>query len=486
MGYCVFDEGAALFDATPVDNMFITEYMLRAPGDFVKVYLYALMLCSHPSERMSDAAMAKDLDLQEEDVQRAFQYWARAGLVRQIGDNPRAYAILSAKQLAMSRCQSPSEQLYHRGFMDEVRRILGGRVLTESECHTIFDWTDVLELPEEVVLMFLRIEMEQSGGKVSIRVADEHAKEWARRGIRTVEDVEQMEIVGKERERELRKLLGQLGQRRDASDPEKKMYRKWRDEWGFSAEAIREALRETTKGVPTMAYLEGILRRQHQQGRHGVDALSEGMRSENQVRDFVRKLLQALGRVGIVPTEEDVALVEGWRSAGVEEALMELAARSAHRHSSAANLEDVGGVIERWRARGLDSAEAVQRETERVRALNGALREIYEAAGLEKRPSAADRERLCAWQGDGHPRALILLAAEYAKARPAPMQAMATILEAWRKADIRTEEAARTEHERHQAARPQAAPVQQGYQRRDYTEQDYRSMEVDLDAEEDI
>ena len=70
MPYCAFDEGAAVFDATPVDNMFITEYMLSAPGDFVKVYLYALMLCRHPQERMSDASLAKDLGMTEEDV-----YW---------------------------------------------------------------------------------------------------------------------------------------------------------------------------------------------------------------------------------------------------------------------------------------------------------------------------------------------------------------------------------------------------------------------------
>ena len=71
MAFCAFDDSAALFDSTPVENMFITEYMLRAPGDFVKVYLYALMLCYHPSPRMSLSAMAKDLDMQEEDVERA-------------------------------------------------------------------------------------------------------------------------------------------------------------------------------------------------------------------------------------------------------------------------------------------------------------------------------------------------------------------------------------------------------------------------------
>ena len=179
MAYCTFDEGAAIFDATPVDNMFITEYMLRAPGDYVKVYLYALMLCAHPSERMSNASMARDLDMTEEDVVRAFKYWARCGLARQTGDNPPAYALRSAKQVAMSRVQSPAEQLYHREFTEEVRRILGDRILTTSDYQTIFDWTDVLELPEEVVLMLLQTEMKQSGGRVSIQIANRHAEEWA-------------------------------------------------------------------------------------------------------------------------------------------------------------------------------------------------------------------------------------------------------------------------------------------------------------------
>ena len=79
MAFCAFDDSAALFDSTPVENMFITEYMLRAPGDFVKVYLYALMLCYHPTPRMSLSSMARDLDMTEEDVERAFKYWDTGG-----------------------------------------------------------------------------------------------------------------------------------------------------------------------------------------------------------------------------------------------------------------------------------------------------------------------------------------------------------------------------------------------------------------------
>ena len=96
MAFCTFDDGAALFDSTPVENMFITEYMLRAPGDFVKVYLYGLMLCYHHAERMSLSSMAKDLDMQEEDVERAMRYWESVcpSSVRRISSvNSRLYSF---------------------------------------------------------------------------------------------------------------------------------------------------------------------------------------------------------------------------------------------------------------------------------------------------------------------------------------------------------------------------------------------------------
>ena len=485
MAYCAFDEGAAIFEATPVDNMFITEYMLRAPGDYVKVYLYALMLCAHPSERMSDASMARDLDMEEEEVAKAFRYWAKCGLARQTGDNPRTWVLRTAKQAAMSRLKSPEEQLYHREYTEEIRRILGDRPLSPGDYQTIFSWTDVLELPEEVVLMLLQTEMKQSGGRVSIRIADKRAAEWARSGIRTVEDVERVVLLGREREQQLRRLLSRLGQRRAPSDDEKEMYRKWLDDWKFTPEAVQEACRETTKGTPTMAYLDGILKRQHLSGRHEAAELEEGMSEEKRRRDFARRVFAGLGRTGLTPSDEDLAMIGAWRETGASEELILLAVSTAHRRAGGGSLEDVGGVLDRWRTKGLTTAEAVQSETERVRALNAVLRGLYEAAGLEKRPSAADREQLSAWRALGHSDELILLAAGYAKKRPSPMAAMERILTDWRRAGITEPEAARQEHERHAAGQTRAADAggQAGYQRRSYTSEEYRAMETDLTEE---
>lgn len=68
---------------TGVENMFINEYMPMAPGEYVKVYLFALMYADI-GEEMSNRMIAKQLDIQEEDVLKAWNYWEHLGLISKI------------------------------------------------------------------------------------------------------------------------------------------------------------------------------------------------------------------------------------------------------------------------------------------------------------------------------------------------------------------------------------------------------------------
>ncbi|MBP3655929.1 MAG: DnaD domain protein [Clostridia bacterium] len=496
MAFCSFDEGVALFDSTPVENMFITEYMLRAPGEFVKVYIYGLMQCYHPSCRMSLSAMAKDLDVTEEEVERAMRYWERDGLVRRVGDNPVAYTFANLKQLTLTRAHTPSEQLYDRGFAEEIERTLDQQQLTSADLNTIYDWVDVLELPQEVVIMLLQTEKARSrSGRVSLSIADRVAQEWARSGIRTVEEVEKIVIIGRERERELRRLLARLGMRREPSEDEKAMYNKWIEEWGFTADAVQEACRETTKGAPTMAYLDGILLRQHQLGRHEAQALAGGMATERTARDFAREVLAGLGRTGVTPTQDDLMLIESWRAEGSSEEMILLAVAAAHRRAGGGTMDDVGAWLQKWKAKGFHTPDAVKNDSARQRALNAQLREIYETAGVEKRPNQPDRDLLSRFMADtglGMDMEVVLLAAQYARGSGAPMMMMNRILESWHSAGIHTAEAARAEHESHQRAaqggRTTAAAARPADAMQRYTPQErretYRAAVIDFDEEE--
>ena len=124
--------------------------------------------------------------------------------------------------------------------------------------------------------------------------------------------------------------------------------------------------------------------------------------------------------------------------------------------------------------------------------LNGQLREIYAAAGMEKRPNAPDRDLLCRWAGEmGMTQELILLAAEYARGAGSPMMLIGRILRDWSRAGIATTDAARKEHESHlreagRVAAGSAAPSGQGgFIKHNYTQDDYKRMVVNLDDEED-
>ena len=64
MSYCTFADGAAIYDATPIENLFLVEYLYDAPAPALKVYLYARMLALHPElgEGVEDVANALKMD----------------------------------------------------------------------------------------------------------------------------------------------------------------------------------------------------------------------------------------------------------------------------------------------------------------------------------------------------------------------------------------------------------------------------------------
>lgn len=75
---CMFSNEHAMMEMTPVENIFIAEYMPKAPDDSVKVYLYGLMLCRNPYMDAEDIQLALGLD--EQAVIEAFFYWESRAL----------------------------------------------------------------------------------------------------------------------------------------------------------------------------------------------------------------------------------------------------------------------------------------------------------------------------------------------------------------------------------------------------------------------
>lgn len=153
-------------------------------------------------------------------------------------------------------------------------------------------------------------------------------------------------------------------------------------------------------------------------------------------------------------------------------------------------METVGNWLEKWTRQGLTTPQAVTAHNNRQKALNSQLREIYDAAGIEKNTNQPDRDLLCRWMGEmGMSMELVLLSAQYARGGNSPIMTMNRILSDWHCAGITTVEAARAEHESHVkgGGMKPAVPIartQDVMQRHQYTSDDYRRMITDLDEED--
>ena len=108
-----------LYD-TPVENIFISEYAKDAPGDYVKVYLLALMYANLGRE-FSSAQLAGALSLSAGQVEDAWDYWHECGLVelRSKGDDSedKEVEFVNLKEKFFSKAPSGSSRSLSRPLL---------------------------------------------------------------------------------------------------------------------------------------------------------------------------------------------------------------------------------------------------------------------------------------------------------------------------------------------------------------------------------
>ena len=71
------------FGSTQIENIFIEDFMPMANGSYVKVYLYAYkhMLSKSSDYRLDNEKLAKNLRLTLQDVENAWDYWEKEGVI---------------------------------------------------------------------------------------------------------------------------------------------------------------------------------------------------------------------------------------------------------------------------------------------------------------------------------------------------------------------------------------------------------------------
>ncbi|MBR0508138.1 MAG: DnaD domain protein [Clostridia bacterium] len=302
-----FSPDAARRELTPVDNLFFLEYMPDADGTFVKVYLFGLMQCCHPS--LADTDMENALGLTETQIRCAFVYWQAKGLVRITGDDPLSVEYLLAEQPAVTTA-TPKK---YRRFIESVNALLSPRSLDMRGMKAMYDCIELYGLDEGAVLALVGYCIELKGKRVSTNYMLTVAQEWSEHDIKTQNAAETYVADWRTKQHGAAEVLRRWNKRRPPTVDEMDLYDRWVNELGFDAEAILAAsARMTDVASPTFAILNDRLNELKAKNVTDVQEMDLAEERNAQDREFARLVFARLGKIG-APDKTTVAQLRMFR-----------------------------------------------------------------------------------------------------------------------------------------------------------------------------
>ena len=258
---------------TKIENIFISEYLPAAPGDYVKVFLYGYMYAEHGlSATMKE--MSRQLAISEADIGKAWNYWEKYGVIKKHyldegGKVDFSVEFVSLKELMYGTAKAPVQESDEKPetnifgneevkkLFDEIESMLG-RNMSSTELSEILSWIEDDNIAPEIVLYGFTYSLEKN--KASIKYISKVIHSWNDDGYYNVDQVrEHLEDVDS-RFYEYKRVMTALGMHRLPTEAEKKMMDGWFDNMGFNMDKVLEACDQTVRiTTPTFKYVNTVL-----------------------------------------------------------------------------------------------------------------------------------------------------------------------------------------------------------------------------------
>ncbi|MGN1303006.1 MAG: DNA replication protein DnaD, partial [Clostridia bacterium] len=98
------NSNSMLFSSTEIPDVFFTEYMSQANGDFIKVYLCLLFLSKYDKDiNLND--LSKKLDIPLQKIKESLVYWEAQGVLTKKVDG---YILNNLQEVELHKLYSPN------------------------------------------------------------------------------------------------------------------------------------------------------------------------------------------------------------------------------------------------------------------------------------------------------------------------------------------------------------------------------------------
>ena len=268
---------------TPVSNIFIENYMPKARGEFVKVYLLMLKYNTSGEMGASSGVLASSLNLLESDILNALNYWNDEGVIKLIPlDKMGNFSVEFVDLVEYSENKNKEVNLLEalnktstKDMLNDIEKLLG-RPLSPKEMTTYLGWQDEFNFSSELILILL--EYCVSKGKSDYRYIEKVAIAWHNMNITTIDDAQNYIKKTEDKWVKIRHILNYLGIKNpELMKPQEEMLEKWIVDYAFPLEVIEKACNICFQRLnrADFKYIDGILSSWNKSNLKTISAIEE-------------------------------------------------------------------------------------------------------------------------------------------------------------------------------------------------------------------
>ena len=277
----------------PVD--FINKYMINANATYVKVYLYGLLKCYEESD-VTNAEIAEALDILETDVNKAWRYWKKVGLVHSEKKGSLVFDIIPAEDVILSKKEekqeeAPKEEKAASVSMKDISRSMEinpsiketittaekllKKTLSQREITAIYNFMDWYGMSGEMVLVLLEYCINID--KTSFAYIEKVAASWNEQGINSLDGA--VKVLNRQvKENKIQNRCKKMfGIDRALSGTEAKYISSWVFEYSMSESMIKAAYERTVNntGKLSFPYMNTIIKAWFEKGIKTVSQIEQ-------------------------------------------------------------------------------------------------------------------------------------------------------------------------------------------------------------------
>ena len=293
---------SSLFSNTVLPDIFFSEYLSEASGDFIKVYLYMVFLSKYDKDiKIND--LSKKLVLPVKTIQDAIKYWEDKCVITK---KNTGYIINNIQEIELHKLYKPKTSLSAEQIqksaenqkrakaIEYINNKYFSGLMPTTWYPEIELWFKKYQFDEEVMIALFGYCFDNSAlHKNYVQVV---ADAWSKNNVKTFNDLdlyyqkqEKLKLIAKT-------IIKKLGLSRNLSQFENAYIEKWHIDYGYGLDIIEIALKRTTsKANPSFDYLDKLLSDWHERGFRTPEEVQKFLSDMKQKNTNIKKMQKETG-----------------------------------------------------------------------------------------------------------------------------------------------------------------------------------------------